>query len=84
MQGHLNFHLSFTSLVLNGINNLNATEILRNMANSSTIVKVTLWELLYCRCLKNRSPLFLQLTQRPLSEVDAVIPNTPEAELKAE
>ena len=34
--------------------------------------------------LKNGSPMFLQLTQRPSGEDDAVIPNTPEAELKAE
>ena len=80
----MNFHLSSTLLVLNRINNLDAMEILRYMANSSTITKVTFWELLYRLCLKNRSPLFLQLTQRPLGEVNAVIPNTPEAELKAE
>ncbi len=84
MQGHLNFHLSSTLLVLNGINNLDAMEILCNRANSSTIMKVTLQELLYPLHLENRSPLFLQLTQHPLGEVDAVIPNTPEAELKAE
>jgi hypothetical protein len=46
MQGHLNFHLSSTLLVLNVIGNLNAMEIRWNMANSSTIAKVTLWELL--------------------------------------
>jgi hypothetical protein len=62
MQGHLNFHLSSTLLVLNGINNLNATEILRNMVNSSTIAKVTLREMLYRLRLENGSPLFLQLT----------------------
>ncbi len=84
MQGHLNFHLSSTLLVLNGIDNLDATEILCNTANSSTIMKVTLRELLYRLRLENGSPLFLQLTQRPLGEVNAVIPNTPEAELKAE
>jgi hypothetical protein len=37
MQGNLNFHLSSTSLIINGINNLDATEILRNTVNSSTI-----------------------------------------------
>ncbi len=36
MQGHLNFHLSSTLLVLNGIDNLDATEILCNMVNSYT------------------------------------------------
>jgi hypothetical protein len=84
MQGHLNFHLSSTSLVLNKINNLDVTEILRNTVNSSTIAKVTLREMLYWLKLENGSPLFLQLTQHPSGEVDAVIPNTPEAELKAE
>jgi hypothetical protein len=54
------------------------------MVNSSTIAKVTLLEMLYHLRLKNGSPLFLQLTQRPSGEVDAVIPNTPEAELKVE
>ncbi len=47
MQGHLNFHLSITLLVLNGIDNLDATEILRNTANSTAVAKVTLQELLY-------------------------------------
>ncbi len=42
MQGHLNFHLSSTLFVLNGINNLDATEILCNMANSMAVAKVTL------------------------------------------
>ncbi len=65
MQGQLNFHLSSTLLVLHMISNLNATEILRNMVNSSTITKVTLCEMLYRLRLKNRSPLFLQLTQGP-------------------
>ncbi len=45
MQGHLNFHLSSTLLVLNGIDNLNATEILRKTVNSSTFAKVTLREM---------------------------------------
>ena len=31
--------------------------------------------------LENKSPLFLQLSQRLSGEVDTVIPNTPEAEL---
>jgi hypothetical protein len=84
MQGHLNFRLSSTSVVLNRIDNLDATEILRNTVNSSTIAKVTLREMLYCLKLENGSPLFLQLTKRPSGEVDAMIPNNPEAELKAE
>jgi hypothetical protein len=84
MQGHLNFPLSSTSCTINGIDNLDAIEILHNTVNSSTIAKVTLQEMLYCQKVENESPLFLQLTQRPSGEVDVVIPNTPEAELKAE
>jgi hypothetical protein len=34
--------------------------------------------------LSNKSPLFLQLSQCPLGEVDAVIPNTPKVENMAE
>jgi hypothetical protein len=84
MQGHLNFHLSSTSLTINGIDNLDATEILCNAVNSSMIAKVTLQEMLYHLKLENGSPLFFQLTQRPSGEVDTVTPNTPEVELKAE
>jgi hypothetical protein len=40
--------------------------------------------MLYRLKLKNGSQLFLQLTQHPSREVDTIIPNTPEAELKAE
>ena len=76
MQGHLNFHLSSTSLVINGINNIDVTEVLGNNITNSAIVKVTLQEMLYPLKLKSGAPLFLQ--------VDAVIPNTPDAELKAE
>jgi hypothetical protein len=36
--------------------------------------------MLYKIKLSNKSPLFLQLSQRPSGEVDAVIPNTAEAE----
>ena len=46
-------------------------------------MKVTLPEMLYRIKLESGAPLFLQLTQRASGEVDAVIPNTPEAELKA-
>ncbi len=84
MQGHLNFHLSSTLLVLNGIDNLDATEILRITVNSFTIAKVTLCEMLYRLSLENKSPLFLQLTQGPSGEGNPIVPNTPEAELKAE
>jgi hypothetical protein len=40
--------------------------------------------MLYCLTLESGLPLFLQLSQQPSGEVDAVIPNTPEAETKAE
>ncbi len=78
MQGHLNFDLSLTSLTISGIDHLEATGILRNIVNSSTIAKATLQEMLYHLKLENGSPLFLQLTQRPSGEVGDVIPNTPE------
>jgi hypothetical protein len=40
--------------------------------------------MLYRIKMENGSPLFLQLSQRSSGEVDAVIPNTPEAKLMAE
>ena len=83
MQGHLNYHLSSTSLVINGIDNLDATEVLRNTVSNAALTKVTLREMLYRIKLESGAPLFLQLTQRASGEVDAVIPNTPEAESKA-
>jgi hypothetical protein len=39
---------------------------------------------LYCIKLESKSPLFLQLSQCSTGEVDAVIPNTPKANLMAE
>ncbi len=83
MQGHLNFHLSSTSITINGIDHLDALEVLRNAANGRGITKVSLRDLLYHLTLEDGSPLFLQLSQRPSGKVDAVIPNTPEAEIKA-
>jgi hypothetical protein len=84
MQGHLNFHLSSTSLTIHGIDNLDASEVLRNSTSGKRIVKVSLWDMLYRLTLESGSPLFLQLSQRPSGEVDAVILNTLEAETKAE
>ena len=40
--------------------------------------------MLYKIKLSNKSPLLLQLSQQPLGEVDAIIPNMPEAENMAE
>jgi hypothetical protein len=84
MQGPLNFHLSSTSLTIHGIDNLDASEVLRNSTSGKRIVKVSLRDMLYRLTLESGSPLFLQLSQRPSGKVDAVIPNTPEAETKAE
>jgi hypothetical protein len=84
IQGHYNLHLSTTSLTIDGIDTLDALEILRNPADKKTIVKLTLRNLLYHIRLVSKSPLFLQLSQHATGEVDAVIPNTAEAETMAE
>ncbi len=84
IQGHLNFHLSSTSITFDGIDNLDASEVLRNAADKTAITKLTLRDLLYRIRLESNAPLFLQLSQRTTGEVDAVIPNTPEAESLAE
>jgi hypothetical protein len=84
IQGHLNYHLSSTSITLNGMDMLDASKSLRNTANGKSIVRLTLRDLLYRITLENKAPLFLQLSQRPLGAVDAVIPNMAEAELLAE
>ncbi len=47
------------------------------------IAKFTLFNLLYCIKLVSKAPLFLQLSRRPTGEVDAVIPNTPKADMMA-
>ncbi len=84
IQGHLNFHLSSTSITIHGIDTLDASEVLRNVADKRTIAKFTLRDLLYQIRLESNAPLFLQLSQRPTGEVDAVIPNTPGAKTMAE
>ena len=83
IQGHLNYHLSSTSIMLTGIDMLDASEYLRNPAGK-TIFRLTLQDLLYWIRLKNKAPLFLQLSQCMTGEVNTVIPNTAEAELMAE
>jgi hypothetical protein len=83
IQGHLNYHISSTNITLNGIDMLDASEYLKNPAGK-TIVQLTLRDLLYRIMLESKAPLFLQLSQRKSGEVDAVIPNTAEAELLAE
>jgi hypothetical protein len=84
IQGHLNYHLSLRSIANNGINMLDASEYLRNPAKRKSIVRLTLRNLLYRIALENKAPLFLQLSQRPSGEVDAIIPNTAKAEQMAE
>ncbi len=83
IQGHLNYHISSTNITLNGIDVPDASEYLKNPAGK-TIVRLTLCNLLYRITLESKAPLFLQLSQCTLREVDAVIPNTAKAELLAE
>jgi hypothetical protein len=63
---------------------LDASEILHNPVDKKTIKKFTLRDLLYRIKLVSKVPLFLQLSQQSIGEVDAVIPNTPKAETMAE
>jgi hypothetical protein len=84
IQGHLNFHLSSTSITIHGIDSLDASEILQDAADKKTIAKFALQDLLYCIKLESNSPVFLQLSRRTTGEVNAVIPNTPEVETMAE
>jgi hypothetical protein len=79
----LPLELNSTSISISGIDNLNATEVIQNPSNMKAIHKVSLRDMLYRLKLESGSPLFLQLSQRLTGEVNAVIPNTPEAELMA-
>jgi hypothetical protein len=47
IQDHLNFHLSSTSTTIHGINNLDAAETLRTLANRSKIAPFSLQDMLY-------------------------------------
>ena len=71
IQGHLNFHLSSTSIVINGIDDLDASEIVRHPKTGVKITRVSLRDMLYKIVLSNKSPLFLQLSQRSSGEVDS-------------
>jgi hypothetical protein len=64
IQGHLNFHLSSTSITIHGINNLDTAETLKNPANGAKIVHLSLRDMLYCIHTESGTPLFLQLSQR--------------------
>jgi hypothetical protein len=59
-------------------------ELLTNPVNGRSISCFSLWDLLYRIQLESKAPLFLQLSQRSSGEVNAVVPNTAEAELMAE
>ncbi len=84
VQGHLNYHLSLTCITIDGINMLDASKYLCNPANRRSIAQFMLHNLLYRITLENKAPLFLQLSQHPSVEVDAIIPNTANLELMAE
>jgi hypothetical protein len=56
IQGHLNYHLSSTSITLNGIDMLDASKSLHNAANGKFIVQLTLCNLLYRITLENKAP----------------------------
>ena len=76
--------MSSKSITIHGIDNLDEAETLRNSANGLKIACFSLRDMLYRIKTENGSPLFLQLSQRSSGKVDAVIPNTPDAELLAE
>jgi hypothetical protein len=56
IQGHLNFHLSSTSIIIHGINNLDTAETLKNLANGAKIARFSLRDMLYCIHTENGSP----------------------------
>jgi hypothetical protein len=84
IQGYLNYHLRSTCITINGINTLDALELLTNPVNGRLIGHFSLWDLLYRIQLESKAPLFLQLSQQSSGEVNTVTPNTAEAELMAE
>jgi hypothetical protein len=79
IQGHLNYHLSSTLVAINRIEDLDASEIVCNPTTGMKVDRVLLCDMLYKIKLLNNSPLFLQLSQCPLGEVNAVISNMAKA-----
>ncbi len=79
----MNFHLSSTLVTITGIEDLDASEIVCNLTTGMKVARILLRDMLYKIKLSNKSPLFLQLSQQPLGEVNAVIPNMPKAEIMA-
>jgi hypothetical protein len=63
IQGHLNFHLSSTLVTINGIEDLDASEIVCNSTTGMKVARILLRDMLYKIKLSNKSPLFLQLSQ---------------------
>ncbi len=47
IQGHLNFHLSSTSVTINGIDDLDASESIRNPTTGARVARVSLRDMLY-------------------------------------
>jgi hypothetical protein len=84
IQGHLKLYLSLTCIVVHGIDELDASKILRSLADNRPIGKFTLQYLLYHIKLESKAPLFLQLSHCSTGEVNMVIPNNPKVKLMAE
>ena len=84
IQGHLSFHLSTTTVILAGVDNLDATAVLKNPVNGAIIASKSARDMLYKITLEGGGPLFLQIGQRSNGDVEVVIPNSAEAEAKAE
>ena len=82
--GHLNFHLSSTTTIIEGIEDINATSVLTNPVNNAVIASKSVRDMMYMTRLSGGGPLFLQISQRSNGDVEVVIPNTAEAEAKAE
>jgi hypothetical protein len=72
------------SITIKGIDHLDELEVLCNTTSGKRITNVSLRDMLYHLTMEGGSPHFPQLRQQPSGKVDAVIPNTPEAETKAE
>ena len=82
--GHLSFMLSSTTVTIDGIEDINAVSVLTNPHNNAVIASKSVRDMLYRIKLTSGGPLFLQVYQRSNGDVEGVIPNTAEAETKAE
>lgn len=84
INGHLSYHMSVTSVCIDGIEDINAIAVLTNPHNNAVIASKSVRDMLYRIKLQGGGPLFLQVYQRSNGDVEAVIPNTAEAETKGE